>query len=81
MVTFAAEWGDLTQFLIAGLSARYGAPVPVALGAIAALWSVAALAVTAGRMILASLDPRRVSQVTAAVLVVLAGFTAYSALR
>jgi putative Ca2+/H+ antiporter (TMEM165/GDT1 family) len=48
LVVFIAEWGDLTQFATAALAARYAAPVAVFLGATAALWSVAGLAVVVG---------------------------------
>ena len=43
-----AEWGDLTQLLTAGLSARTGEPVAVAVGAWLAEVSVCALGVTIG---------------------------------
>jgi putative Ca2+/H+ antiporter (TMEM165/GDT1 family) len=48
LVIFAAEWGDLTQLATAALVANTGRPVPVFLGAVAALWSVTAIAVAAG---------------------------------
>jgi putative Ca2+/H+ antiporter (TMEM165/GDT1 family) len=46
-----AEFGDLTQLATAGLAGSTGEPVGVAIGAWAALVSVAALAVAAGRWI------------------------------
>jgi putative Ca2+/H+ antiporter (TMEM165/GDT1 family) len=49
VVVFLAEWGDLTQILTASMAARFHAPVAVGLGAVLALWSVAAIAVVAGR--------------------------------
>ena len=48
LMVFAAEWGDLTQLATAALVAQTGQPLPVAVGAIAALWSVSLLAVVAG---------------------------------
>src|SRR5262249_4492413 len=48
MVIFVAEWGDLTQILTANLAARYHDALSVAIGAVAALWAVAAIAVVAG---------------------------------
>lgn len=48
---FAAEWGDLTQIVTATLAAEYHAPIAVAVAAVLALWSVAALAVSAGGML------------------------------
>lgn len=52
LVLFAAEWGDLSQLLTLSLSARYDAPVPVFLGALAALLTVSGLAVIVGRSLL-----------------------------
>lgn len=80
VVIFAAEWGDLTQILTANLAARYGSPVSVAVGAIAALWAVAAIAVTAGGTLMRFVSARRVRQITAVVLVLLAGYTAWLAI-
>ena len=81
IVVFLAEWGDLTQVLTANLAARYHSPLSVALGALLALWAVAAIAVVGGRGLLRRLDIRTVRRVTAAVLVVLAGFAVWSAVR
>ncbi len=78
-VIFAAEWGDLTQILTANLAARYGSPLSVGVGAVAALWAVAAIAVTGGSTLLRFVSVRRVRQVTAVVLVVLAAYAAWSA--
>jgi putative Ca2+/H+ antiporter (TMEM165/GDT1 family) len=72
VVVFIAEWGDLTQLATAALAARYAAPVAVFIGATAALWSVAAIAVLvgnrAGKLLSAS-----VTQKVAAVLFALVG--------
>ncbi len=51
-VLFAAEWGDLSQLLTAGLAARYANPVSVFVGAWTALVTVAAVAVLVGRTVL-----------------------------
>ena len=48
VVIFVAEWGDLTQVLTANLAARYHSPLSVGLGAVLALWSVAAIAAFSG---------------------------------
>lgn len=50
-VLFVAEWGDASQLATAALSAHYGAPVLVFLGAVIALVSVAALAVALGKVV------------------------------
>jgi Ca2+/H+ antiporter, TMEM165/GDT1 family len=54
-VLFAAEWGDASQIATAGLVARHRGAVhaaATAVGALAALVTVAALAVVAGRVVL-----------------------------
>jgi putative Ca2+/H+ antiporter (TMEM165/GDT1 family) len=71
-VIFLAEWGDLTQVLTANLSARYHAPLSVAVGAALALWAVAGLAVIGGHGLLSRLPTRPLRLVTGSVLTVLA---------
>ena len=80
-VVFAAEFGDLTQILTATLAARYHDPLSVGVGALLALWSVAALAVIFGRNLLRVIPLRRVQQIAAVALVVLAIASAVNALR
>ena len=70
-VIFLAEWGDLTQVLTANLSARYHAPLSVAVGATLALWAVAGLAVIGGHGLLSRLPTRPLRLVTGSVLAVL----------
>jgi putative Ca2+/H+ antiporter (TMEM165/GDT1 family) len=81
IVIFVAEWGDLTQILTANLAARYHSPFSVAVGAILALWAVAALAVAGGQTLLRFVNIATIRKVTALALVVLAGYTAYTAAR
>jgi putative Ca2+/H+ antiporter (TMEM165/GDT1 family) len=81
MVVLVAEFGDLTQILTATLAARYREPVSVGIGALLALWAVAAVAVIFGRTLLRVIPLRRVQQLAAAVLVVLSVLTAISAIR
>ena len=81
VVIFLAEWGDLTQILTANLAARYHAPLSVAVGSILALWTVAALAVASGQTLLRFVDVSTIRRVTAVVLVALAAFTAWAAIR
>ncbi|MGH9294398.1 MAG: TMEM165/GDT1 family protein, partial [Acidimicrobiales bacterium] len=50
-VVALAEFGDITQVLIANLSARYRDPWSVFAGAVVAFWLVAALGVVAGKTI------------------------------
>jgi putative Ca2+/H+ antiporter (TMEM165/GDT1 family) len=71
-VIFVAELGDLTQLATAGLAARTGDLLPVAVGAWLALATVAAIAVTAGRAVLAHLPLRPVRRVAAVIFGLLA---------
>ena len=64
-VIVLAEWGDLTQLATAGIAASTGAPVAVAIGALLALWSVAALAAALGRTIAARLPLHKLQRAAA----------------
>jgi Ca2+/H+ antiporter, TMEM165/GDT1 family len=81
VVIFIAEWGDLTQILTANLAAHYHSPVSVAIGATAALWAVAGLAVVGGQGLMRRVSVRRVRQMTGTVLIVLAIISAVSITR
>jgi putative Ca2+/H+ antiporter (TMEM165/GDT1 family) len=71
-VILLAEWGDLTQLATAGIAARSGAPVAVAVGALAALWTVAALAAVLGKTLVARLPIPALQRVAALVFGLLA---------
>jgi putative Ca2+/H+ antiporter (TMEM165/GDT1 family) len=79
VVIFLAEWGDLTQILTANLAAHYNAPLSVGVGAVLALWSVAALAVAGGQSLLRVFSLRAIRRVTGVVLLVLAGLATWAA--
>ncbi len=79
-LVLVAEFGDLTQILTATLAARYNAPVTVGIGALAALCTVAVLAVAFGRALLRVVPLRRVQQLAAVILLALAVFSVISAL-
>ncbi len=81
LVVFIAEWGDLTQILTANLAAHYHSPLSVGVGAVLALWAVAAIAVVGGQTLLKYLKISTLRRITAVVLVVLAAGAAVSALR
>jgi putative Ca2+/H+ antiporter (TMEM165/GDT1 family) len=81
IVIFLAEWGDLTQILTANLAARYHSPVSVGVGALAALWAVAALAVVGGQSLLRFINIRTLRIVTAVALVGLAGYEIWDTVR
>jgi putative Ca2+/H+ antiporter (TMEM165/GDT1 family) len=70
-VLFVAEWGDLTQLATAALAARYAAPIPVFLGATAALWSVVAIAVVVGHRAGKLVAPHVTQRIAAAVFAVI----------
>lgn len=76
-----AEFGDLTQLATAGIATRYGSFVGVALGAWAALATVAALAVAAGRWIVTRVPLQVVQRVGGVLFVVFGVFTFVTALR
>ena len=81
LVIFIAEWGDLTQILTANLAAHYHDALAVGVGAVLALWTVAALAVAGGRSLLRVVNIATVRIVTAVVLTGLAGWAAWAAAR
>jgi putative Ca2+/H+ antiporter (TMEM165/GDT1 family) len=79
-VIVIAEFGDLTQIATATLAARYHDPASVALGAILALWAVAALAIVGGRSLLKVIPLVWVTRIAALVMLILAGFSLAAAL-
>lgn len=62
-VLFAAEWGDASQLATAGLTARYGQPIAVAVGSFAALVTVAGIAVLLGSKIRSRLRPHLIQRI------------------
>jgi putative Ca2+/H+ antiporter (TMEM165/GDT1 family) len=81
LVIFLAEWGDLTQILTANLAAHYHDGLSVGVGAVLALWVVAALAVVSGQSLLRVVNITTVRVVTAVVLVGLAGWAVWESVR
>ncbi|WP_433267121.1 TMEM165/GDT1 family protein [Actinosynnema sp. CS-041913] len=71
-VLFAAEWGDASQLATAALSARYGAPVFVGLGAFLALVAVAGIAVLVGRRIAGRIPTHLIQRVSGVIFAVFA---------
>ncbi|HVW31717.1 MAG TPA: TMEM165/GDT1 family protein [Acidimicrobiia bacterium] len=80
-VIFVAEWGDLTQILVANLAAHYHAAVSVGLGSALALWSVAGIGVIGGQGVLRVIPIRTMHRLSAALLAILAIVSAMSAVR
>jgi putative Ca2+/H+ antiporter (TMEM165/GDT1 family) len=71
-VILVAEWGDLTQLATAGLAARTADPLFIGLGALVALWTVAALAVTGGAALTRVLPVHLLRRIAAVVFLLLA---------
>ena len=79
-IVFLAEWGDLTQLATASLASR-GEPASVFVGAAAAMMTVAAIGVIAGRALLRVLPERVLRKVAAGIFGVLAILAAVAAVR
>jgi len=80
-IVFVGEWGDVTQITTANLAARYDDPLSVGIGSALALISVAAVGVTAGRLVLRLAPVDTIRRIAAVVLLVLAGLSLAAALR
>ena len=79
-IVFLAEWGDLTQLATASLASR-GEPASVFVGAAAAMMTVAAIGVVAGRALLRVLPERVLRKVAAGIFGFLAILAAVAAVR
>jgi putative Ca2+/H+ antiporter (TMEM165/GDT1 family) len=80
-VLFAAEWGDLSQLAIAGMAARYEAPLSVFIGGWAALLVVSGLAVFLGKRLADRLPVAIIRRVAAGLFLVFAVFAVVETLR
>jgi putative Ca2+/H+ antiporter (TMEM165/GDT1 family) len=80
-VVFLAEFGDLTQFMTVSLAARFHDPLAVGAGATLGLWTAAAIAVLAGWRLLKLIPMQWLTRGAAAIMLVLAGTSLYTALR
>jgi Ca2+/H+ antiporter, TMEM165/GDT1 family len=74
-VILVAEFGDLTQIATATLAARYHDPLSVGIGAVLALWTVAAVAIAGGRGLLKIIPLTWITRIAAAIMLVLAGIS------
>ncbi len=72
-VVFALEFGDLTQILTVSLTARYGDPLAVGIGATLALWTAAGGAILGGRSLLKVIPMIWLTRGAVLVMVALAG--------
>ncbi|MDB5237227.1 MAG: hypothetical protein JWL88_329 [Parcubacteria group bacterium] len=80
LVTFAAEWGDLSQLATAGLAAHTSAPLSVGIGAVLGLWAVIALAALAGGYLTKFLTPKRLTILSGTLFALIGIFMIFSAL-
>jgi Ca2+/H+ antiporter, TMEM165/GDT1 family len=80
-VLFAAEWGDASQLATAALSARYGSPLLVGLGAFLALATVAGIAVLLGRKIADRLPTHLIQRVSGTIFAVFAVVATWQAIN
>ncbi|SDK01174.1 TMEM165/GDT1 family protein [Streptomyces indicus] len=79
MLILVAEFGDLTQIMTANLAAKYDDPLSVGLGAVLALWSVAAIGIIGGKALLKRVPLRLITKIAAIAMLALAGFSLYEA--
>ncbi|MEU3919959.1 TMEM165/GDT1 family protein [Streptomyces sp. NBC_00879] len=75
MLILVAEFGDLTQIMTANLAARYDSPVSVGIGAVLALWAVAAIGIVGGRTLMRYVPLRLITRVAAGLMLGLAGLS------
>ncbi len=78
-VLFAAEWGDASQFAVAALTARFGAPLAVGLGAWLALVAVAGFAALVGNRLAHRLPTRLIQRAAGLAFLAFALFAGYEA--
>ncbi len=81
LVVFAAEWGDLTQLATAALVAQTRQPLPVAIGAVAALWSVTVIAAFAGSQMSRFLSPATLTRASGVLFAIVGVVIIIAALR
>lgn len=79
-IVIVAEFGDLTQIVIANLAARYDDPLSVGIGSLLALWTVAALAIIGGRGLLRVIPARLISLLAAAAMAAMAAISVIGAI-
>jgi putative Ca2+/H+ antiporter (TMEM165/GDT1 family) len=79
LVVFLAEFGDLTQIVTVSLAAKYHDPLSVGVGASAALWVAAALAVVVGWRLLKLIPVSWLTRGAAVIMLALAGTSAFAA--
>lgn len=79
MLILVAEFGDLTQIMTANLAARYDSLLSVAVGAVLALWAVAAIGILGGRALMRRVPLGLITKMAAGVMAVLGLWSLYEA--
>jgi putative Ca2+/H+ antiporter (TMEM165/GDT1 family) len=79
-VISVAEFGDLTQIVTANLAAKY-AWLPVGIGALAALWAVAALAILGGQALLRVVSLKLITRIASLAMAALGVISLIAAIR
>ncbi|MGV9568681.1 TMEM165/GDT1 family protein [Streptomyces nigra] len=80
MLILVAEFGDLTQIMTANLAARYDDPLSVGIGAVLALWSVAAIGIVGGRALMRRVPLALITKIAALVMLGLGVWSLYEAI-
>jgi putative Ca2+/H+ antiporter (TMEM165/GDT1 family) len=80
-VLFAAEWGDITQLVTAGLAATTGSPVSVFAGSWLALIAVAGIGVLSGAWLRHRIPLWRIRWISGIALAIIAGLTVIELVR
>jgi putative Ca2+/H+ antiporter (TMEM165/GDT1 family) len=75
LAVLLAEWGDLTQLATASLAARSNDPIGVGVGALLALWAVAAIAAVAGQALTRRIPTKLLHRLAAGIFAALAVWT------
>lgn len=75
VVIGVAEFGDLTQMVIANLVARYHDPIAVGVASVLAMWTVSVVAVLGGRNLLRLIPFTLVTRMAVTLMLLLAGLT------
>ncbi|WP_025272185.1 TMEM165/GDT1 family protein [Haloglycomyces albus] len=78
-IILVAEFGDMSQLMMASFTAHYGHPLSVALGAVLALWTVAALGIMGGRTLVKFVPIGVLTKIGAGAMALLAAYNLYEA--
>ncbi|WP_344259290.1 TMEM165/GDT1 family protein [Streptomyces sodiiphilus] len=81
MIILIAEFGDMSQIMMANFTAHYEDPLSVAVGSVLALWLVAALGILGGRALLRVVPLTLLTRIAAAAMLVMAAINIVEAVR